>query len=644
MQTKVRRLWLWVIFLAVVSCGDDPAQGNVDDASASLTAILGPTADTYVRSGASANTNFGAATTLQADRDDAGTYKESFLRFSIGAVGTITRARLRLFVTNGSTNSANIVSVASTTWGETTTTFNNRPAKGAVIGSIVSSSASTTVEVDVTSAVGPSRSVSFAIVPRSTDSFFVSSREAPSNRPALIIETAAPGAGQGTWSEPFFSAAEGVHVHVLPNGKLLMFPHGEHAGMQVNVWDPVTNALTPAPNTRTNVGCSGHAFLPDGRLLVSGGEPPDHIGAGIGLLDANIFDYRDNSWTAAPNMNNPRWYPNNTALANGEMLVLTGDMTVDEGNPIPQVWRTTGGWRTLSTASRVLPSYSFTHLAPDGRVVVTGPERHTVLLNTAGTGAWSSTIASYNFTQFRSYASSVLYDNGRVLVVGGGNPPTATAEVLDLNAATPRWRNVGAMSVARRHHNATLLPDGQVLVTGGTSASGFNNPAGAVLPAEIWNPVTETWTVVASMRIPRLYHSTAVLLPDARVVTMAGKGSGDDAGEERREVEFYSPDYLARGPRPTISSAPASVGYGATFFVGTPDASSISRVTWIRLPSVTHAFDQNQRINTLTFATAPGGLNVTTPSNRNLCPPGHYMLFILNNLGVPAVARIVQIL
>ncbi|WP_438034893.1 CBM96 family carbohydrate-binding protein [Sorangium sp. So ce204] len=646
MYINWRERCLVVLFLVVSGCGDVREDEEVQEASDPLTASIGPTADTYVQSGANANTNFGTATTLQTDRNDGGTYKEAFLRFSIGAVGTITRARLRLFVTNDAANSADIVSVPSNTWGETTTTYNNRPVKGAVLGSILSSTAGTFVEVDVTSAVGPSRDVSFAIVPRSSDTFFVRSREASSNRPQLIIDTAAPGAGQGQWSAPFFLAAEGVHAHLLPNGKLLLFPYGDNGGMDVTIWDPVGGGYTAAANMRTNVGCSGHAFLPDGRLLVTGGEPPNRhdVAIGTGILDANIFDYRDNSWTPVPDMNNPRWYPNNTTLANGDVLVLTGDMTPDDGNPIPQVWQTaSASWRILGNAFRKLPSYSFTHLAPDGRVVVTGPERHTVLLNTAGTGSWSSIIASYNTAIFRSYASSVMYDNGRVLVVGGGNPPTATAEVLDLNAATPRWRNVAPMSVARRHHNATLLPDGQVLVTGGTSASGFNNPDGAVLPAEIWNPVTEAWTVVASMQIPRLYHSTAVLLPDGRVVTTSGKGTGENVGEERRETQFYSPDYLSRGTRPTISSAPTSVSYGQTFFVGTPNASAISRVTWIRLPSVTHAFDQNQRFNTLSFSTATGGLNVTAPSNRNLCPPGHYMLFILNNLGVPAVARIVQI-
>jgi hypothetical protein len=370
----------------------------------------------------------------------------------------------------------------------------------------------------------------------------------------------------------------------------------------------------------------------------------DQVGLGVGVRDANLFDFRTNTWTAAPDMNAPRWYPNATTLAGGEIVVTTGDITPDQNNTVPQVFTAQGTWRTLSTASRAIPAYSFTHLAPDGRVFVSGPERHSVYLNTAGTGAWSPVVATTNFSQLRSYGSSVLYGDGRILLVGGGNPPTRNAEVINLNAQAPSWRTVGLMSVARRQHNATLLPDGTILVTGGTSASGFNNPAGAVLSTEIWNPATETFATVASMSVPRLYHSVAVLLPDGRVLSTSGKGSGPTPTQERRETQFYSPDYLFRGPRPTMTSAPTSVTYGQTFLVQTPEAANISRVTWIRLPSVTHSFDMNQRINNLSFTSAAGGLNITAPSNRNLCPPGHYMLFLLNGAGVPSVARIIQIL
>src|SRR6266513_3253535 len=228
-----------------------------------------------------------------------------------------------------------------------------------------------------------------------------------------------------------------------------------------------------------------------------------------------------------------------------------------------------------------------------------------------------------------------MYDDGKVLVMGGVDPPTSAAEVIDLNAATPAWRPVGSMAFARRHLNATLLPDGKVLVTGGTSGPGFNNDTTPVFAAEMWDPATESWTTMASAQAPRLYQSAALLLPDGRVLTTGG--------DDITQVELYSPPYLFAGARPTISSAPAAVSLGQSFFVETPDAANIAKVRWIRLGSVTHAFNMNQRINSLSFSQAPGGLNVVSPSNPNLAPPGHYLLFILNANGVPSIAKIVQL-
>ena len=174
-----------------------------------------------------------------------------------------------------------------------------------------------------------------------------------------------------------------------------------------------------------------------------------------------------------------------------------------------------------------------------------------------------------------------------------------------------------------------------MLVTGGTSGPGFNNPTTPVFEAEMWDPTTEAWTTMAAAQVPRLYHSVAVLLPDGRIFSAGGNGY--------TQVEIYEPPYLFKGARPTITLAPASVSHGQTFFVETPQAADIAAVTWIRLPSVTHAFNQNQRINRLGFSQTTGGLNVTAPQSPNLAPPGHYMLFILNSNGVPSIAKIVRI-
>jgi hypothetical protein len=147
---------------------------------------------------------------------------------------------------------------------------------------------------------------------------------------------------------------------------------------------------------------------------------------------------------------------------------------------------------------------------------------------------------------------------------------------------------------------------------------------------------------MASMQVPRLYHSTALLLPDGRVLSAGGGRPAATATTDNKNAEVFSPPYLFKGVRPTLSSAPATVGYGEPLFIGTPDA--IASVTLVRLSSVTHAFNMNQRFNRLSFTPAAGGVVATAPANANVAPPGHYMLFILSGNGVPSVAKIIQLL
>lgn len=431
----------------------------------------------------------------------------------------------------------------------------------------------------------------------------------------------------GQWSAVQPLPIVAVHAHVLPTGKVLFYPYTDDP----HLWDPITGTITSAAQAGYNIFCTGHTFLADGRLLLAGG----HVANNVGLPYATIYDPFSNSWTRLPNMNAGRWYPSNTTLPNGDVLVVSGDEDTTVGvNPLPQVWQTaSNSWRDLTNAQLSLYLYPAMYLAPNGKVFMSLPSDITRYLDTSGTGLWT-TVATRQFG-FRDYGSSAMYDDGKVLVAGGGDPPTNTAEVIDLNAATPAWRFVGSMSNARRQFDATLLPDGRVLATGGSSGAGFDNSSAPVYAAEMWDPTTEQWTTMASNTIYHGYHSNALLLPDGRVFT--------SGGDDQPNAEIYSPPYLFKGARPAISSAPATVSYGQTFFVQTANAASIATVTWIRLPSVTHAFNMNQRINRLSFSQATGGLNVTAPSNANLCPPGHYMLFILDGNGVPSVAKIIQI-
>jgi hypothetical protein len=155
---------------------------------------------------------------------------------------------------------------------------------------------------------------------------------------------------------------------------------------------------------------------------------------------------------------------------------------------------------------------------------------------------------------------------------------------------------------------------------------------------------------MADEAVDRCYHSTAVLLPDARVLSGGGgeyfptPNATNCLKDSHPDAQIFSPPYLFReGTRPDITSAPEKVGYKTTFEVGTSNSDEVAQVNWIRLSSVTHSFNGNQRINFLKFTSDGKKLTVTTPDSNTVCPPGHYMLFVLNKAKVPSIAKIINI-
>jgi hypothetical protein len=228
-----------------------------------------------------------------------------------------------------------------------------------------------------------------------------------------------------------------------------------------------------------------------------------------------------------------------------------------------------------------------------------------------------------------------MYEPGKVLMVGGGDPPLASAEKIDLTLPVPAWQSAGVMHTARRQINATALPDGTVLVTGGSSGAGFNNKTAPVYAAELWDPAQNSFTVLASATRYRGYHSIALLLPDGRVLS--------SGGDNEPNAEVFSPPYLFKSARPVVTTSPSSITYGESFLVDTQNATSIAAVTLVRLSAVTHANNMNQRFLRLAFSQALGRLTVTAPSVPEIAPPGHYMLFVLNAEGVPSIAPIIRL-
>jgi hypothetical protein len=449
---------------------------------------------------------------------------------------------------------------------------------------------------------------------------------------AVAVRSNAQASTQGQWSAVTNWPTRAVHATLLPDGRVFFVSYYAES-LQPNIWDPVSNTFTGTAASSFALFCAGHTTLADGRVFIAGGHLADYVG----YAHAVIFDPATNGFTTLPDMNAPRWYPTVTTLPSGDVLVVSGDINSNTNvDSLPQVFQfSTKTWRNLTTAQLSQPLYPNMLVAPNGKVFNAGPSRQTRYLDTSGTGAWSN-VAVLNFTGFRDYGPAVMYDAGKVLDVGGADPPTATAEVIDLNAATPAWKYSGSMHYPRRQHNAVILPDGKVFIVGGSSAAGFDTSTSPVLPTEMWDPATGQFTVMASIATYRGYHSVAMLLADGRVLSAGGNVGGPNA-------QLFSPPYLFAGARPSIASAPVSAGYGQTVFVGTPDADSVSKVTLLRQASVTHTNSMSQGFQALNFTKTSTGLNVTMPANANLAPPGYYMLFILNGSGVPSIGSIIQI-
>jgi hypothetical protein len=191
------------------------------------------------------------------------------------------------------------------------------------------------------------------------------------------------------------------------------------------------------------------------------------------------------------------------------------------------------------------------------------------------------------------------------------------------------------MTYARLLANTVVLPDGKVLIVGGGAAFKYTAP---VKVPELYNPATGTWTAMAPHQASRMYHATALLLPDGRVLC-----AGQDSGSLSRYGEIFSPPYLFRGARPTIESSPANAARGGQLQFTSPEAASLSRVVLIRPGSNTHEIDSDQRSIPLTFSVSGTTVSATLPTSAHALPPGYYMLFALNGSSVPAVAPWVRV-
>jgi hypothetical protein len=451
---------------------------------------------------------------------------------------------------------------------------------------------------------------------------------------------------QGQWSAVQNMPFEAISSILMDNGDFV-FWDGWQQPEPSFVWNPAAPSTFTTINAPDSVFCDGAAQLPDGRIIVIGGYGELTTGQ-LGIVDTNIFDPSTNTWARVANMHFPRWYPTLTELSDGRYVAISGNST--DGShwaDTPEVYDpSTNTWTELtniSTSQVHEEEYPFSYLVPNGNVLTIGPSEDVTYEMNVGNQTWTPVGGQSGVLN----GSSVQYLPGKILYSGGASsvlttaPATNTTAVLDTNAAKPTWTQTQPMLYPRIYHTLVTLANGQVFAVGGEGSSDQSVVTTGVMPTEIWDPVSQTWSAAAPISAARNYHSTAVLMPDGTVLS-AGGGHYDGLNNAAQDnYQIYSPSYLFNGPRPTITSAPSSATYGSTISVATPQASSIKAVNLVSLGTDTHQIDMNQHFVPLSFTAGNGSLNVTMPSSAADAPPGHYMLFILNSSGTPSIASII---
>ena len=449
-----------------------------------------------------------------------------------------------------------------------------------------------------------------------------------------------------------------IHSMVLPDGKVLSFgatsafpPDGRFV---YSIFDPETGVEKILPNTtEVNIFCSHMALDPlTGNVIIMGGDNVYVEGGGFeedGVHDVLIFDYKTQTMQQAPegNLQFGRYYGSTANLADGDILIVGGIDSGYKGATFAEVYSSQTGIRTLTGAE--MPElddayqggdwyYPHLFVATDGRVLVVEANGNEMYwMTTDGTG----TVQKIGATGFESFqlSASITYGIDKVALLGSDGG----IYVADISQDVPVWTRVAELDQARTNAALVQMADGRVAVVGGNAAWGETNPPdgvnAATLEIEIWDPVTNTVELLDEANgVPRLYHSSAILLADGTIWTGGGGAPGPIANAN---VEIYAPDYLygadgGLADRPEILSAPSNIEAGQTFTIQVDDSSAIARMTAVKSGSYTHTRNADSRFFDLDFTVVDGTtISVSTPPKAAMLP-GAYMLFALNGAGTPS--------
>jgi hypothetical protein len=474
-----------------------------------------------------------------------------------------------------------------------------------------------------------------------------------------------------------------------------------------------SHAPTSSPDDPSNndgdMFCGDLTLLYDGRVLTAGGtdwynEPAvmdrnqgDPADVGLieleGLRNGWLFDPKTDSFGSTPPMKFGRWYPGVVVMPDGKVTMFAGVTKLIKTAQLGQVRRSetydpkTNTWTENYAGPQSeteLPLVPRLHLTPDGKVFYGGAGQ----TGPFGAAADEALMAFQQLWDPQTKTWQVVgpaplglrgspfsvplqltppYEQMTILLFGGTlgrslpAAPFSTLTTVDRNSRVTN-RMTGNLHHARWFPSGVLLPDGKVLAAGGADKDGTIDPGSevAVHTAELYDPTTGQWTEVATHRRDRTYHSSALLLPDMRVLLGGHAPTGAHYGGANKDqgqpfanndsdpsFEIFSPPYLFRGARPAITRVQAGIAYGERFAIESPQAGEIESVVLLKTPSPQHTIDNSQRSLRLNFTKAGGRtLQAVAPPNGKVAPPGYYYL-VVNKRSfhgpIPSVARMVRI-
>ncbi len=452
-----------------------------------------------------------------------------------------------------------------------------------------------------------------------------------------------------------------IHAVLLPDGRVMSYgtnaSGAQGAQLIYDIWDPTlgtdSNSHLVLPNTtNTDIFCSAQSVMISGDVLTSGGDLTVNGIRNSANNGTTIFSPSANTLTANTPMTYARWYGSLVSLPNGKLAIFGGRQNVGALTPAqpaatPELYDPSlRAWTSLTGATSV-PAFGGTdawyyprsYIAPGGNVFVLNAGKGTMFyVSTSGVGSitQSKVTAPVGYFAF----PTIAFAPGMALSV----LMNQQVVVIDYRTSTPVVTPTSNIDQARYWGSGTILADGRVLVTGGSEV--YNEMTGVAYQAQIWDPGTGLWTAGASAAKPRLYHSSALLLPDATVLTAGGGAPGP---VNNLNAEIYYPPYLyaADGTpavRPAIIATTANAfNPGDTVGITVGPTDTISRLTFVRTGSATHSNNSDQRFIDLPFTQEGQNVTAVLPTDSTTLLPGFYMLFAFNSAGVPSVSSLINI-